>query len=129
MPNNDVNEWWNQDFATATSTTGDSVHTPFPKPELKPRAAKAMLNICDGIGHNAYTIPIGYGVAQCLVCNMTKRVGVEYTPRFAEKRSLSALEQPLTTEQEAEEFYDPPDGGDFEDDEGDHEEPYEEDQP
>lgn len=86
--------------------------------ELKSQVKKGKLNICGGTGHDAYTIPIGYGMAQCLACNMTKRVGAEYTPRFTEKRPLSTLEPPPTSEQEAEEFYDPPDG-DFEDDEED----------
>ena len=125
MPNSSTNYgWWDHTGVSGHEPQMGIVPTPVPK--LKPQATRAKLNICGGTGHDAYTIPISYGMAQCLACNLAKRVGAEYTPRFTEKRSLGLLEPPPIEESILD---DPPDDGDFESDEEDHEEPYEEDQP
>jgi len=87
---------------------------------------KPVLNICGVPAHTPYTIPIGYGVAQCLVCNTYTHVAPAYTPGFIEKkRQVAPINGGLLAIDDSEslESLEPPDNydgpEDDDDDEGD----------
>lgn len=119
MPNNNSIHGWNSGQFTTTATTtgqpGDAISleqalNDHYKKKKKPDVGE-YLNICGNSNHTKYTIPIGYGQAQCLVCNASTRVDPQYTPGFTKRPMVAELEEP--PESEAPEA---PNDGDFFDD-------------
>ena len=83
----------------------------------KPEKKLGVLNVCGNSTHGAYTIPIGFGHAQCLICNVSRRVNALYTPGFAKQETTEAeTSQPEFLDDDS--MGDPPDE-DYEDNDPD----------
>ena len=106
-----------------TAEAGGTIHY-----SPSPTSPKTLLplNICGVSAHTPYTIPISYGIAQCLICNTHTHVLPQYTPGFIEKkRQVAPINGGLLAIDDSEslESLEPPDNydgpEDDDDDEGD----------
>ena len=77
------------------------------KPQLdKKQPVPPPLNICGSKSHTQLTIPVSYGMAQCLACNCTTQVDPIYTPGFTKKKRAVEVELESQPESEPPEFVD-----------------------
>ena len=77
-----------------TLSSFTSLPEPVPISKVKPKD-KTKLNVCGHSGHDAYTIPIRYGRAQCLACQVVKTVEAKYTPGFKKPSFPTPIEQEI----------------------------------